>query len=179
MRYKFLLILSLLNFSINNAKSNTTISGNIKEINTTKFHYERIFYFSAHNNKLTDIAVKFINDYVSYRNSCNDWKEILNWIDNYPNVSVSFKNELYKIILETEKNEPEMGLDFDPIFDAQDFPDDRFKLFNYDKSTNYLTVESLSWKGFYITIKIKKIDNSWLVDGCGVINIPKSRQAKR
>ncbi|WP_052444777.1 hypothetical protein [Flammeovirga sp. OC4] len=126
----------------------------------------------------TGIAIQFINDYVENCNS-KEKVEITNWVNNYPEVSLRFKEELKQLILEAEQNEPEIGLGFDPIFDAQDYPEEGFKLFSFDSTTNYLTVEGIHWEGFYVTMKIKKYNDNWRVEGCGIINIPKSKQAKR
>ncbi|WP_281616482.1 hypothetical protein [Flammeovirga sp. SubArs3] len=178
MRYILLLLLSFSILSFSHVKYEEDISENINyrvSIEVTN----RIFSSNLEIiNTPSDIAVKFINDYVENCNS-KERDEIMSWINNYPKVSQTFKEELEELILEAEKNAPEIGLDFDPIFDAQDYPDDGFKLSNFDPTTNYLTVEGIHWEGFYITMKIKKYNNEWFIDGCGVINIPKSKQAKR
>ena len=72
-----------------------------------------------------------------------------------------------------------MGLDFDPIFDAQDFPDKGFELVSSDKNSGYITVKGKDWPEFVLVIRIVYLDNKWLVDGSGIINIPESKRAKR
>ena len=123
--------------------------------------------------------MKFINDYVE---NCNKRKEqigIVEWVNSNQDVSTEFKVKLTKMIEDAYKSEPDYGLGFDPIFVAQDYPDKGFKLAEFDSNSNYLTVEAKTWTGFAIRMKVTKVNKKWLVDGCGVINIPKNKQAER
>ncbi|MCF1191990.1 hypothetical protein LRR18_10380 [Mangrovimonas sp. AS39] len=177
MKKSSLIILLFIVLSCNNSKDKIIIIKNKKEIENKQL--KEIQNPLENLDSITYIATKFINDYVS---NCNKMKEqigIIEWVNSYPNVSQKFKSELTKMIQDAEEKDPEYGLGFDPIFDAQDYPDDGFKLTQFDSTTNYLTVEAKSWKGFAITMRIKKMDNEYLLDGCGVINIPKNKQAKR
>ncbi len=174
--YLILLIFSVLSCKEKQKKNipekKEQIEIDLKEIRTKKAELN-------HTDSITDVAIKFINDYVS---NCNKMKEqigIIEFVNAHPNVSTEFKIELKRMIKEAEKSDPEYGLGFDPIFDAQDYPDNGFKLSEFDSNTNYLTVEAINWKDFTITMKIKELDNKWSVTGCGVINIPKDKQAKR
>lgn len=126
-----------------------------------------------------NVALNFINDYVDNCNKMKNQIGIIEWINSNQNASKELKSELIRIIEEANQNDPEYGLGFDPIFDAQDYPDEGFELTKFDSISNYLTVEAKNWKGFIITMKIKEINNKWLVDGCGIINIPKTMQAER
>ena len=125
-------------------------------------------------------ALKFINGYVE---DCNKTKERLGitpWVNSNNYSTKNFKNKLETLIQEANKKDPEYGLGFDPIFDAQDYPEDGFELNKIDSISNYLTVKGKkNWKGFEITMKIKKENNQWLVDGCGVVNIPRGKQSIR
>jgi hypothetical protein len=172
MKKPYLILLIFFVLSCNNHKQKKNVS--VKEEKTKTIKAE-LNYTAA----ITDIALKFINDYVSNCNKMNEQIGIIEFVNAHPNVSKEFKTELIRIIEEAEKTDPEYGLGFDPIFDAQDYPDDGFKLSEFDSNTNYLTVEAISWKGFTITMKIKKLNNTWFVTGCGIVNIPKDKQAKR
>lgn len=72
-----------------------------------------------------------------------------------------------------------MGLDFDPIVDGNDIPDEGFELESYDKNTNLVVVKGKNWADFKVTIKVVLKDNKWFVDGCGIVNITKDNQSKR
>jgi len=70
------------------------------------------------------------------------------------------------------KVDPELGLDEDPIFDAQNYPDKGFELAAFDSKTNYVVVKGKNWPDFKLTLKMVAENNTWLVDGCGLIKIP-------
>ena len=126
-----------------------------------------------------DNALKFINGYVEIINKTTDKVVINDWIKSNNLTSKGFQSELIKILDEAYMREPEMGLGFDPILDAQDYPDKGFELESFDGKTNYLTVQGKDWPDFKVTMKIIEVDGNWLVDGCGIINIPYDKRAKR
>jgi len=189
MKNSYLLLVILIVLSCNNRKQKINISEQKEQIEIKKEPQTKIDILEEKFNVATielndtssnaNVALKFINDYVKNCNKMREQIGIIEWVNDYPNVSQEFKTELTKMIQEAEKNDPVYGLGFDPIFDAQDYPDDGFELAEFDSVSNYLTVEAKSWKGFTITMKIKELDKKWMVDGCGVINIPKTKQAKR
>jgi len=134
----------------------------------------------AQNEKNPDfnVAIDFIN---SYADTCN--KSIGKkfdrdyWIENNSMISVNFKKSYKNLIEDALKVDPELGLGFDPIFDAQDYPNS-FSIYDFDKSTGFLTVYGNDWKGFKIIMKIIYENDKWLVDGSGVINIPEDKRIK-
>lgn len=126
-----------------------------------------------------DNALKFINGYVENSNKMNNRVDIIDWVNSNKLSTKSFKSELKKIIDDAYKAEPEVGLDFDPILDAQDNPDKGFELETFDEKTNYLTVRGTDSKEFRLTMKIIKENGNWLVDGCGIVNIPQEKRAER
>lgn len=124
------------------------------------------------------VALNFINSYVE---SCNKMKNalgILDWVNSNSCTTLKFKKELKQIIDKAYEIEPELGLDFDPIFNAQDYPKE-FILESLDKETGYLIVKGKDWTQFRLRMKLVLEDNKWLVDGCGIINIPKEKQIER
>ena len=189
MKKSYLLLLIIIVISCNNRKQKINISEQKEQIeinnesqtkNSTLDEKPTIATTEINDtSSIANVALEFINDYVKNCNKMREQVGIVEWVNAYPSVSQEFKTELTKMIREAEKNDPGYGLGFDPIFDAQDYPDDGFELAEFDSISNYLTVEAKSWKGFTITMKIKELYNKWIVDGCGVINIPKNKQAKR
>lgn len=126
-----------------------------------------------------DVALSFIN---SYADNCNRMKEALaadDWARSNKISTTNFKKEVKRILEEAEKEEPGIGLGFDPIFDAQDY-DDEFELQSFDTNTCFIVVKGKKYQDFTVTLKVVREDGKWLVDGCGIINIPegKRRQAK-
>jgi len=125
-----------------------------------------------------DIALTFINNYtdlISKRSSAN----IAGWIKNNPLLTNRFKITYENLLDSAQKADPEMGLDFDPVLDAQDFPEKGFELINCDKTTGYVTVRGKNWNEFLLILKLALQDDKWLIDGSGVINISVDKKAKR
>lgn len=123
-----------------------------------------------------NIAIRFINDYLDYLNDMKSKIGLIEWIENRTDVSAEFKIELKRVLDEAEKNDPEIGLGFDPVLDAQDNPNE-FELDRYDSI--FLTAKGKDWSDFRLTLKVKFLDNKWIVDGAGIINIPEKMRAKR
>jgi hypothetical protein len=122
-----------------------------------------------------NIALEFINSYVKNIEKLNGSKGMYEWVKNNKLVSEKFKIELKKIIDQAKRKNPSMGLSFDPILNAQEYPEKGFVLESYDKTTNYIIVKGIDWPEFRVPIKMILIDNTWLVDGCGIVNIPKEK----
>ena len=131
------------------------------------------------DEKLIENALTFINSYVD---NCNKMKEsigVVEWANSNQLTTQSFKTELKRIMDEAYKLEPEMGLDADPIFDAQYYPDKGFELYSLDGNTNYIVVKGKDLPDFKLTIKMVRDNNIWLVDGCGIINVPSNKRIAR
>ena len=131
---------------------------------------------SQSNEPDYQVAIKFINDYLDFTNDRQSEIGLIEWVNSREDVTFAFKSELKRILNEAEKNDPELGLGFDPILDAQDSPN----RFNLDKAeSEYLIVKGENWTEFRLTLKMKLIDNKWLVDGAGIINVPENKRIKR
>jgi tetratricopeptide (TPR) repeat protein len=121
------------------------------------------------------VALWFIH---AYKKFCDSGEgDAIEWIHDNPLTSSEFKaahRELIEIALE---NDPEIGLDFDPIFDAQDYPDD-FIIEGINKE-GYVILKGKEWPQFRAIIKMKAAGSHWEVDGAGVINIPEALQLNR
>lgn len=126
-----------------------------------------------------EVVLKFINDYVSFCNSESYQANDTNWIKNNSLLSNNFKSSFYKLINTAYKNDPELGLGFDPIFDAQDYPEKGFEIVNRDTLAGYVTVKSKDWPEFHLVLKVINENGKSLIDGSGVINIPTDKKAKR
>lgn len=129
--------------------------------------------------KRIENALTFINSYVD---NCNKMKEsigVVEWTNSNKLTTKSFKSELKRIMDEAYKLDPEIGLDADPIFDAQDYPDKGFEFDSLDNKTNFIVVKGKDWPNFKLTIRMISDNNIWLVDGCGIINIPNDKRITR
>lgn len=61
----------------------------------------------------SDVAVRFINDYIGLSGKSEDFK---NWLTQGGLVTDNFISEFTRINEEAFKEDPEMGLGFDPYF---------------------------------------------------------------
>lgn len=130
-------------------------------------------------NQAENVALEFINSYVRFCNDRNNKIGLTEWISGQPNVSEKFNNELIKIIIEAEKIDSELGLGFDPIFDAQDYPENGFELEKSDKKSEFITVKGKDWNDFKLKIKMERKNEQWFVNGIGIINMSEKEQIKR
>jgi len=124
-----------------------------------------------------NVALKFMDSYVKFCN--NRQTDEGNWVKNNKLLTDRFKSTYKKIMDDANKADPELGLDFDPIFDAQDYPDKGFKIIKYDSASGFVILCGKDWKEFTVTVKVVFQNNKWLVDGVGIINIPKDKQRIR
>ncbi|MES2241046.1 MAG: hypothetical protein V4497_12385 [Bacteroidota bacterium] len=128
------------------------------------------------------IALQFLNDYTELSNKIILKKSDINieeWIKKSTSVTEDFKNSYETLIKDAEKEDPELSLDFDPIFDAQDYPEKGFEVSKIDNEDNYITFKSKDSNEFLLNIKVKLTNKKWLVDGAGIINIPQNKRIKR
>lgn len=122
------------------------------------------------------VALAFINAYIADSNKMNESVGYVAFVNSSEVTTNEFKTELKRIVDDANKNDPEMGLDIDPLIPGNDYPDEGFELESFDKETNLIVVKGKNWADFKVTIKMVLADNKWLIDGCGIVNIPESKQ---
>lgn len=127
-------------------------------------------------NRDYQVALKFINDY--NKDLFNPNSEALEWLSKNKTVSQNLVERYKQMLDSAEIADPELGLDFDPIFNAQDSDEQGFEIKEIDSVLGYVTVRGKSAPNFEIVIKVIEKDGVTLVDGSGVVNIPKSKQPK-
>jgi hypothetical protein len=128
------------------------------------------------------VALKFLNDYIEYCNKGSKNEKATgtwDWLKQQPVLTDNFKAAYKKLEEKAKKDDPEMGLDFDPIFDAQDYPDKGMEILACEGKTGFVTLRGKAWKDFLITVRLVSVNSKWLVDGAGVINIPEEKRPKR
>jgi len=125
-----------------------------------------------------DVALKFMNAYINFINTRPEQKATDKWLKTNPLVTDKFKTTYKKIEDDARKADPVLGLDFDPILNAQDYPDRGFEISTYDEASGYVTLVGIDLEKFKVTVKIVFQNNKWMVDGAGIINIPEDKQAK-
>lgn len=128
--------------------------------------------------KAEKVALSFINNYVEHCNRENPKIGIIEWTFKQNNITEKFKSELKKVIQESENQHPELGLGFDPIFYAQDYPDKGFELDTIESNNLYIIVKGKNWNNFKSKMKMKFKNGDWLVNGVGIINMNEKEKIK-
>lgn len=115
------------------------------------------------------VALEVMNAYVA---NCNALKDAEKWLENQKLLTDDFKNDYKKMMKEAWENDPEMGLGFDPILDAQDFPEKGFEIKSVDSKTGLVVLQGVDWPDFIVATKLVEVNGKWLVDGAGAIRMP-------
>lgn len=123
-----------------------------------------INYILKNSENPVNIALEFINSFVKNIEKLNGSKGMYELVKNNKLVYENFKNELKKIMDQANRKNPSMGLSFDPILNAQVYPEKGFMLESFDKITNYIIVKGIDWPEFRVPIKMILTDNTRLVD---------------
>ncbi|WP_343632968.1 hypothetical protein [Fluviicola sp.] len=114
------------------------------------------------------IALEVLNDYVA---SCNALEDPEKWVSTNPLLTADFKSAYQKMIKDAREEDPELGLGFDPIFNAQDYPDKGFTIASGKSSDDSVVVlEGIDMK-MTVKVRLKAVNGKWLVDGAGVIRM--------
>lgn len=121
-----------------------------------------------------NVALTFINDYAKFCEPKTPPTIDSTWIERNPLLTDSFKKKYKNIIDSAYIENPEIGLECDPIFSAQDF-DSKYIILKADTVNGYVTMCGTKWKESIIEMKVVYQNNKWLVDGSGMINIPQER----
>ncbi|MEW7279495.1 hypothetical protein ABW636_12950 [Aquimarina sp. 2201CG1-2-11] len=121
------------------------------------------------------MAINFLNSYIKNNSSLG----VIEWTKTSSLVTENFKKELENIVTKAREEDPELGLGFDPILDAQDYPDEGVELLNFDSETGYVIVKGIKWDSFNLTMKVIAKNGKVLVDGSGTINIPEDKRSER
>ena len=118
-------------------KSNVNKLENPTEIIVVSTNIETVQNTSSEQTP-TEVALNFINSYVE---NCNKIKEALaaiDWVNANTSTTQHFKTQLKEMEDKAFELEPAVGLDADPIFNAQYYPEEGFELESYDKQNNYI-----------------------------------------
>lgn len=121
-------------------------------------------------------ALKFINAYVENCNKAGDAAESVVWAQSNALATANFKSSLYQLVTKANEADPEIGLGYDPILNAQDYPEKGFILDSIDAQKGLVYLKDRETGAYKLTMKLKEHKGRWLVDGCGVVNIPEENQ---
>lgn len=117
------------------------------------------------------VALEFINSYVENCNKMGESQAVLIWVNENPLASQILKNELRILVEKAIQEDPEMGLGYDPLLNAQDYPEKGFEVDSKISSSNLITLKGVDQADFKITMKMGQRNGKWLVEGCGAVNV--------
>ena len=120
-------------------------------------------------------ALLFINSYVANCNKMNKAVEVMEWVNKNDLVTNRFKEELKRIMDEAKKNEPDLGLEADPLFANFGYPVRGYVSDSMDDNNNLITLKGKDEPQFKLMLKVVTINNHCLIDACGIVNIKNNR----
>ena len=116
-------------------------------------------------------ALSFINAYIQNCNKMGDAVPVVDWVQSNPLATDRFKADLKKMVDDAYAEDSLLGPDADPLLNAQDYPPNGFEAGSIDND-NYVTLNGTDQTGFKVVLKMVNQNTNWLVDGCGMVNIP-------
>ena len=173
MKYILTLIFSISLLACQSDKKQSSESSNLKFPNTDL--YEPLESEASSESENYQVALDFLNSYIESINKL----EILEFVKGSSLATEKFKTELENMVIFAWEVDPQVGLGFDPLFDAQDFPTEGFELSEFNPETGYVLVKGIDWDDFRVAMKVVIENGHVLVDGCGVVNIPEDKRAPR
>ena len=96
----------------------------------------------------------------------------MRWIASNTFLSDGFKTTLQKKIKDARKQDPELGLDVDPILNAQDYPRKGYhaKEIHISGDKANVVMEGIGEPDFKVPVELVSIKNQWKINGIGDIN---------
>lgn len=117
------------------------------------------------------IALNFINSYVEFCESDSSDQTLTEWVNYQDFISSEFTDSLNALV-EREKNKnPDLGLDYDPIFNAQDYPSEGFEFKCMNTSQTIVTLCGKEWQEFEVKVKLSPARSNMVIVGAGAINM--------
>jgi hypothetical protein len=120
-----------------------------------------------------------MKEYKAFCDKADAGETALQWVQRNKRVTEDFKKAYTKMVLDAQKEEPEIGLGFDPIWDGQDYPQKGLVALKCDDKSGFVTLNAVDIESYRVVVKVIKTPRGRLVDGAGVVNIPKDKQAAR
>jgi|688.fasta_scaffold18762_10 hypothetical protein len=121
-------------------------------------------------NQAVEVALSFVNAYVVNCNQMSKALAVEEWVVMNTQTTMEFKAALTNLVNEAKKNDPEIGLEADPILNAQDYPENGFELESLDQTGNIIHLKGKGQPEFKLNLQMKQENGAWLVNSCGMVN---------
>jgi hypothetical protein len=126
---------------------------------------------TAINESKDSIAVRVFNDYLFKCNRMFDPIPASEWLKNNSYFTDKYKEKILKEIDDSQAVDPEMGLEVDPIFKTQDFPDMGFTVDGSDSIKNTVFLSGKDLMTFKVLVQFELVDNQWKIADSKAFNI--------
>lgn len=115
---------------------------------------------------------QYFKEYLHKPTKGNSDKALMRWVNANRSLTDAFKKALSKAVTDARRADPEMGLDSDPILNAQDYPDKGYRAKDIqvaaDKAT--VTMEGVDAPDFHISVGLVNDGKNWKINSIGDIN---------
>jgi len=133
--------------------------------------------FSCAETSKTDsldlIALDFINEYTALCNDQNNESSLIEWVNKNPYVTEEFSSSHESILKAARERDSIFGLGFDPIFNAQDYPDKGFYVSNKDSTSGTVLLKGIDWEEYELNVLLIKVNRVWKINQVGAVNVDK------
>lgn len=99
------------------------------------------------------------------------------WLAESKRLTPQFLSSFESLELEGRRREPDLGWGVDLVLDAQDAPDQGFRLVAC-RPGGHVELEGRDWPDFRVVVKVAPHGSSYLVDGAGRVNVQVAQRAK-
>lgn len=131
-------------------------------------------------NENCKTALKFINLYLKqifpFKESSKTTED---WVKQNTLVTESFKKEYITTVKKALEVDPELGLEYDYILDAQDYPEEGLVIEHCDNKKGIVKLKVKNWNRYFLIIKLIKENGKTKVDACGTIKVPENERYKK
>tara|TARA_R110002095_G_scaffold92147_3_gene80476 strand:+ start:2217 stop:2684 length:468 start_codon:yes stop_codon:yes gene_type:complete len=126
----------------------------------------------ANCKEMNQVALDFSNLYIGFLKTPGKWSDQWpnEWIQSNEYLTDEFKLSYKAIMTKAFINDSDFGLGFDPILDAQDYPNSGFVVTECDASNRRVLLQGREWVSFKLIAELKEVNNQWLVNKMGVVN---------
>jgi hypothetical protein len=112
---------------------------------------------------MSENALHFINDYVNNCNQMNKAVGVQEWVNTSDLASDSLRAIVKKAV---EEADAETGLEYDPIFNAQDYPEEGFDLEAADEANSVVYVKGKNNTKYVLKMQMIRENGVWKVGKC-------------
>lgn len=122
---------------------------------------------SQAQSSIESLVNNFFRSYLAFieKPTKGDYESaLIAWIQKQPSLTDAYKREFKKVVMGARKKDPELGLDYDPILNAQDVPEHSLKATAVKVNGNTASALAVEKSGFKIKIGLVKIKGKWLIN---------------